>query len=64
MEKFIAQCNIARFEELLRNEPDLAERRILEGLLREERAKLAAAETRPKIVTQFSLLHDEDRVSS
>jgi hypothetical protein len=44
MEKFIAQRNISHFEELLSNETDPDEIRILELMLREERARLAAAE--------------------
>ncbi len=42
MEKFLAQRNISHFDELLRNETDPNERRILEAMLREERAKLVA----------------------
>jgi hypothetical protein len=63
VEKFIAQCNISRFEELLRNESDPNERRILEAMLREERDRLAAAEAQPKIVTHRSFVHDQDRVA-
>jgi hypothetical protein len=48
VEKFAAQRNVAHFQELLRNEPDASERRILESMLREERAKLAAAEAAPR----------------
>jgi hypothetical protein len=44
VEKFIAQRNILHFEGLLSNESDPKERRILESMLREERAKLVAAE--------------------
>jgi hypothetical protein len=46
MERFVAQHNIAHFEQLLRNEADPNERRILEAMLREERARLAEAEAR------------------
>lgn len=46
MEKFVAQHNISHFEELLRNEADPKERRVLEAMLREERARLAEAEAR------------------
>ena len=46
MEKFVAHHNISHFEELLRNEADPNERRILEAMLREERVRLAEAETR------------------
>jgi hypothetical protein len=62
VEKFIAQCNISRFEELLRNESDPKERGILEAMLREERDRLAAAEAQPKIVTQYRFVPDQDRV--
>jgi hypothetical protein len=51
VEKFIAQRNIAHFEVLLKNEADPNERRILESMLREERAKLAAAEAQPRVAT-------------
>jgi hypothetical protein len=51
MEKFIAQRNIAHFEALPKNEPDASERRILESMLREQRAKLAAAEAQPRAAT-------------
>jgi hypothetical protein len=43
VEKFAAHRNISHFEELLRNESDPNERRILESMLCEERTKLAAA---------------------
>lgn len=49
VEKFAAQRNIAHFEELLRNESDPNECRILESMLHEERAKLAAAEAAPPV---------------
>ncbi len=44
VERFAAQRNIIHFEELLRNESDPNECRILKSMLNEERAKLAAAE--------------------
>jgi hypothetical protein len=46
MERFVAHHNISHFEELLRNEADPNERRILEAMLREERVRLAEAEAR------------------
>ncbi len=47
VERFAAQRNIIHFEELLRNESDPNECRILKSMLDEERAKLAAAEATP-----------------
>jgi hypothetical protein len=47
VEKFAAHRNISHFEELLRNESDSNERRILESMLRDERAKLAAMAASP-----------------
>ncbi len=58
MEKFIAERNISHFEELLRNESDMNERRILESMLREERAKLAALEHQPSTATRFRHVPD------
>jgi hypothetical protein len=58
VEKFAAQRNIAHFQELMRNEPDANERRILECMLREERAKLAAAESAPHADDQCRLIRD------
>jgi hypothetical protein len=58
VEKFAAQRNIAHFEELLRNESDADERRILECMLREERAKLAAAEAAPHAHHPRRLIRD------
>jgi hypothetical protein len=46
MERFVARHNISHFEELLRDETDPNERRILEAMLREERVRLADAEAR------------------
>jgi hypothetical protein len=46
MERFIAQANIARFEEMLTRETDPKERRLVETLLFEERIKLRAAEAK------------------
>jgi hypothetical protein len=63
VEKFIAQLNIARFEELLKNERDESERRILEAMLREERVKLAAAETQPRAPTVYRTAKAVDPVS-
>jgi hypothetical protein len=45
MERFVAECNINRFEKMLRAAADPAEQRLLEELLAEERAKLARADT-------------------
>lgn len=47
MDRFIAEANIARFEQMLLGETDPAERQILETLLLEERIKLRAAEGHP-----------------
>jgi hypothetical protein len=44
MERFVAQCNIDRFEQMLRTTDDPAEQRLLEELLAEERAKLTRAD--------------------
>ncbi len=52
VEKFIAQRNISHFEALLINESDPNERRILEAMLREERAKLVAAETKSTVAAR------------
>jgi hypothetical protein len=41
MERFVAECNINRFEQLLREATDPAEQRLLEELLAEERLKLS-----------------------
>lgn len=46
MERFIIEANIKRFSEMLREELDDEQRRRIEALLSEERAKLAALETR------------------
>jgi hypothetical protein len=53
VEKFIAQRNVAHFEELLRKESDPSERRVLESMLREERARLAAAEAQPSVAGRY-----------
>lgn len=45
MERFVAECNISRFEQMLRESDDPAELRLLEELLAEERAKLTRADT-------------------
>jgi hypothetical protein len=58
VEKFAAQRNVAHFQELLRNEPDASERRILESMLREERIKLAAAEAAPHAQDRSRLFKD------
>jgi hypothetical protein len=58
VEKFAAQRNIAHFRELLRNEPDPKERRILESMVREECAKLAAAEAAPHDPDPRRLIRD------
>lgn len=47
MDRFIALANIARFEQMLERETDPEERRIIETLLSEERARLRAAERGP-----------------
>ncbi len=60
MEKFIAQRNISHFEELLRNETDPKERRILETMLHEERAKLAAAEAQSRGPATYRHVKDTD----
>jgi hypothetical protein len=44
MERFVAECNINRFEQLLRATTDPAEQRLLEEMLAEERAKLTRAD--------------------
>ena len=44
MERFVAECNINRFEKMLRATADPAEQRLLEELLAEERAKLTRAD--------------------
>ena len=41
MERFVAECNINRFEQLLREASDPSEQRLLEELLAEERLKLS-----------------------
>jgi hypothetical protein len=41
MERFVAECNINRFEQLLREATDPSEQRLLEELLTEERLKLS-----------------------
>ncbi len=43
MERFVAECNISRFEQMLRETDDPAEQRLLEELLADERAKLTRA---------------------
>jgi len=63
MEKFIAQRNISHFEQLLSNESDPDERRILETLLREERVKLAAAEARASAAAHSRLITRHDCIS-
>ncbi len=40
MERFVAQCNITRFELMLRETADPAEKRLIEELLTEEQRKL------------------------
>nr|WP_294503364.1 hypothetical protein [uncultured Rhodopila sp.] len=54
MERFVAECNITRFEQMLRKASDPAEQQLLEELLAEERAKLnrtnAAGSTEPVAV--------------
>jgi hypothetical protein len=42
MERFIRKANIAKFNELLKTETDLAKRELLQGLLTEEEDKMAA----------------------
>jgi len=44
MERFVAECNINRFEQMLRAAADPAEQQLLEELLAEERAKLTRAD--------------------
>jgi hypothetical protein len=63
MEKFIAQHNISHFEELLSNEADPNERRILEMMLREERAKLVVAEAHPHVAAKYRLVTGMDHVN-
>jgi hypothetical protein len=60
VEKFIAQHNIVQFEKLLRNESDPTERRILESMLREERARLAEAEARPGVAGRYRIMQDTE----
>ncbi len=43
MERFVAECNINRFEQMLRETTDPAEQLLLEELLAEERLKLSHA---------------------
>ena len=43
MERFVAECNINRFEQMLRETDDPVEQRLLEELLAEERARLTRA---------------------
>ncbi len=43
MERFVAECNINRFEQMLRETTDPAEQQLLEELLAEERLKLSHA---------------------
>jgi transcriptional regulator with GAF, ATPase, and Fis domain len=43
MERFVAECNITRFEQMLRDEVDPDERRVIEELLAEEHRKLRRA---------------------
>jgi hypothetical protein len=62
VEKFVAQQNIAHFKALLKSEPELSERRILESMLREERAKLAAAEAQPRAAKLRRATQDVDPV--
>lgn len=42
MQRFIIEANIQRYDEMLRRELDEAQRRLIEGLLLEEKEKLAA----------------------
>jgi hypothetical protein len=60
VETFIAQHNIVQFEKLLRNESDPTERRILESMLREERARLAEAEARPGVAGRYRIMQDTE----
>jgi hypothetical protein len=44
MERFVAECNISRFEQMLREASDPAEQRLLQELLAQERTKLNRAD--------------------
>ena len=44
VDRFIARANIAHFEDLLARETDPEQRRVIEGLLAQERQKLQIAE--------------------
>jgi hypothetical protein len=63
MEKFIAQRNIAHFEELLSNETNPAEIRILKSMLHEERTKLATLEGHSSVAEGFRSDADSGRVT-
>jgi hypothetical protein len=63
MEKFIAQRNISHFEKLLSNETDPDEIRILQMMLREERARLAAAEAHSNAAARSHFASHVDRVT-
>ncbi len=47
MQEFIARQNIERFTKLLEDEPDAAQRRRLEQMIDEERAKLHSLASSP-----------------
>lgn len=50
MQKFIARANIERFQKLIAEEPDGANRARLERMLAEEEAKLRAYGARPDCI--------------
>ena len=54
MERFVAECNISRFEQMLRETSDPAEQRLLEELLAEERTKLNRVEA-PGLIEPVSV---------
>jgi hypothetical protein len=63
MERFVALRNISHFGELLSEEADPKERRILELMMREERARLAAAEARAIAPSASRFVPGIDRVT-
>lgn len=52
MQKFVRNQNIARFRELLNNNPSDAERVVLERLLAEEEAKTETGQAHPRPDTE------------
>ena len=48
LDKFVARLNIEHYRKKLATEADEAQRKMLQGLLAEEEAKLAALERKPE----------------